>query len=151
MRLAPDQALGFEQELARIEEERSGSNELSQLFRDSEENQVLSAFLTRARSLPNLQLEHPKVINEALRRTPETLVMAAAEWKTFSDEFYGNQGLTLPDWPQYLEIQESLGLYGRTPAERNFRRLKRNVQRRASIFVYGILEVIKRVCPCFPT
>ena len=52
--------------------------------------------------------------------------MAAAEWKAFLDEFYGSQGL-MPDWPQYVE--ESLGLYGRAPAERNLRRLKRNVQR----------------------
>ena len=129
IRLAPEQAEYFQEELTRIEYERSGLNEISQQFLLSSENVVLSEFLTRAISLPGLHQDYPRVLREALRRTPETVALAASEWKAFSVEHYLRKGLPIPEWPKYIEIQESLGLYGRTPRERNMRKLKRRMQK----------------------
>jgi hypothetical protein len=150
IRLAPEQAEYFQEELTRIEYERSGLNEISQQFLLSSENVVLSEFLTRAISLPGLHQDHPRVLREALRRTPETVALAAAEWKAFSEEHYLRKGLSIPEWPQYIEIQESLGLYGRTPRERNMRKLKRRMQKGFFMFVYGIRSGVKWVCPWLP-
>ena len=56
---------------------------------------------------------------EALHRSPETLEQAASEWEAFADELFRNKGRVIPDWPQYVEIQEGVGIYG------SWRRLKR--------------------------
>ena len=145
--LASDQDTHFQKELRRIEKERSNSSQLSRSFIDSKENLFLSDILTRARSLRNIQEDHPRILREAISRTPQTIAMAAAEWNAFVEEFYADQGLPVPDWPQYIEIQESLGLYGRTPAERNLRKLKRRIQRLSYIFAYGIRHFVERFWP----
>jgi hypothetical protein len=80
--------------------------------------------------LEYLGKKHPGILKEALHRSTETLAMAAAEWKTFSDEFYRNRGLLVPDLPEYVEIQETLGLYGGTQLERTLRKFKRKFKRR---------------------
>ena len=38
--------------------------------------------------------------------------MAASEWEEFIDEFFRDRGRSLPDLPQYMEIQEGFGIYG---------------------------------------
>lgn len=145
--LASDQDMHFRKELRRIEQERSNSSWLSRLFMDSEENRFLSDILTRGRSFRNIQEHHPRILQEAIGRTPQTIAMAAAEWNAFAKEFYTGQGLPVPDWPQYIEIQESLGVYGRTPTERNLRKLKRWISRLSYIFVYGVRNSIERFWP----
>ena len=145
--LASDQDMHFRKELRRIEQERSNSSRLSRLLMDSEENRFLSDILTRARSLRNIQEDHPRILQEAIGRTPQAIAMATAEWNAFAEEFYGAQGLPVPDWPQCIEIQESLGLYGSTPAERNLRKQKRRIQRLSYIFIYGVRDFVERSWP----
>jgi hypothetical protein len=116
----------FRQELNRMEWERSSSTQWSQMFQHSKENTFLFHILRLAHGLPALQEDYPEFLAEALRRSPETLALAESEWKAFSYEFYTDVGLPMPDNPQYVEIQEALGLYGRSQLERTLRRLKRN-------------------------
>jgi hypothetical protein len=114
VKLSSEQAQLFQTELTRIEKTRSSSDQISQLFLDSEENCFLFDVLSLYMGIEHLERRHPRILKEALHRSTETLAMATAEWKTFSDEVYGNRGLAVPDLPEYVEIQETLGLYGRT-------------------------------------
>jgi hypothetical protein len=86
--------------------------------------------------IEHLERRHPRILKEALHRSTETLAMATAEWKTFSDEVYGNRGLAVPDLPEYVEIQETLGLYGRTQLERTLRKMRRKLQRRWNLLFH---------------
>lgn len=88
-----------------------------------------------------LQKNHPRLLTEALRRSPENLARAASEWKAFTDEIYINRDIAVPDYPMYVEIKEALGLYGRSKFERVFRRLKRRAQRRLNGVFYGVLSI----------
>ncbi len=51
----------------------------------------------------------------------------------------------VPEYPQYLEIQEALGLYGRSKFERNLRRLKRNGLKRWNVFIDKFWPKLPRI------
>lgn len=113
------QARLFQSELTRIEREKCFSSKWSQMFQNSKENEFLFDILRSRRSIADLRWKYKEFLAEVLRRSPETLEHAASEWEDFVDEFFRNRGLVIPDWPQYVEIQEALGIYG------PWRRLKR--------------------------
>jgi hypothetical protein len=136
VKLSSEQAQLFQTELTRIEKTRSSSDQISQLFLDSEENCFLFDVLSLYMGIEHLERRHPRILKEALHRSTETLAMATAEWKTFSDEVYGNRGLAVPDLPEYVEIQETLGLYGRTQLERTLRKMRRKLQRRWNLLFH---------------
>ena len=124
----------FKQELSRIEQERSSSTEWSQMFVHSKENLLLFDILRLGKGFRGLQKDHGDLLVEILHRSTQKLALAATEWKAFAHEFYIDQGLSVPDYPQFVEIQEALGLYGQSRLERTFRRLKRTLLKRWNVF-----------------
>ena len=124
IKLNGTQAEVFQHEFTRIEQERSSSTRLSQMMLNSRENMFLFDVLAGDR-FPMLQGNYPELMAEALRRSPKNLESAASEWRAFSNEFFINKGLPVPNSPQYVEIQEALGIYGKTGLERSIRKLKR--------------------------
>jgi hypothetical protein len=92
--------------------------------------------------LPYLRRKYPDLLAEALHRNPETLALAASEWKSFVDEYFPEGNYTVPDRSQYVEIQEALGIYGRSKFERTFRRIKRTAQNRLNMFLDGLCSAI---------
>jgi len=149
MTLDRNQVELFHQDLGRIEQERSSSTEWSRMFLHSTENQFLIDILRPQMeyTFAGLGWKYPEIFAEALERSPEALESAAAEWKSFTDLFT-SQGLRVPEFPQYIEIKEALGIYGRSSLERAFRKLKRAAQKRLNVFRYQIWRKTKMVNSC---
>jgi hypothetical protein len=129
----------FLKDLAQIEEKRSGSNILSSLYNNSDENVFVERVLFWLVSNGLLELVHPEYMEEALKKTPETLALAASEWEKFSNIYFRKLGRPVPDWPVFEEIQEGLGLP--VPAyRRTHRQLKRKLQRQLEVVLERISE-----------
>ena len=124
LKLDNDLDVFFQQELSRIEQEKSCSREWSQMFCQSEENHFIATILRWGFELPKLEQLYPELLRKALYRSPERIARAASEWKIFIYEFYLNKGLPVPDFPVYMEIQEALRKY----RESRFKRILRTVQ-----------------------
>ena len=120
----------FQDELRRLELKTSSSTEWSEMFLHSKENKFLFDILRRGFGFKALRERHPDFLAEALLRTPDRISLAAAEWKSFAE----SKGLSVPDYPLFVEIQEALGLYGQTKWERKFRKMKRNAQKHVYVF-----------------
>lgn len=124
-------------------EQNASFTEWSEMFLDSKENQFLGQILRpRKRNFGDLRWQHGRLLAEALRRTPEALELAASAWKVFVSDYFRDR--PVPDWPQYVEIQEGLGLYGRSPFERTFRKLKRTAQKRLNVLWDAFCEGWRR-------
>lgn len=104
----------FQQELRRIEQEKSSSTEWSQMFRHSKENHFMAAILRWGYELPRLQQVYPDLLAKALKRSPERIAGAVSEWKAFMDELYLSKGRPVPDYPEYMEIQKAIEKYKRS-------------------------------------
>jgi hypothetical protein len=104
----------FQQELRRMEQEKSSSTEWSQMFRHSEENLFMAAILRWGYKLPRLQQLYPYLLAKALERSPERVARAVSEWKAFVDECYLSKDRAVPDYPEFIEIQEAIRKYGRS-------------------------------------
>lgn len=135
----------FRQELSRIEREKSLSMQWSQMFLHSKENRFLFDILRLGHNLSTLRKDYPDLLAEALYRSSKTLILAKSEWTTFVNEFYINSYLQVPEYSQYVEIQEALGLYGRSQFERILRKLKRNVLKRWNMLVDNIWTKIQGI------
>jgi hypothetical protein len=94
------------------------------MFLHSRENLFVFDVLRIGYSFTKLKEIHPDLFSEALARKPTRIEQAAAEWKSFAEEKYSSKGLVIPDYPQFVQIQETLGLYGRSKLERALRRIK---------------------------
>lgn len=135
----------FLDELTRIEQNNRGTNELAQLFRQSTENKFLFDIL-RPRpefTFQKLRRQYPRLMADALRRSKQSIDLAASQWNIFTTEMYTDRGQPIPDWPQYIEIQEGLGLYGRSRLERVGRKLKRRAQKWLDILWDKISTICK--------
>jgi hypothetical protein len=130
-KLDSKQAQYFLSELSRLEQEVFSSTEWSQMFLRSKENQFLSSLLRprKGMTLAYLRQNYPEIMSRALHRSPETLGLAVSEWKAFTNHYFISRGRPIPDWPQYVEIQERLESYVSSSFERTLRRLKRNAQK----------------------
>ena len=104
------------------------------MFVRSKENLLLFDILRLGNGFTELRKNHADLLVEVLRRSTEKLALAATQWKAFAHEFYIDQGLPVPDYPQFVEIQEALGLYGQSQFERTFRRLKRTLLKHWNVF-----------------
>ena len=122
----------FAREFSRIEEERSSSDELSQLQLDSEEHMFLKRLLG-SWDLPGLEKRNKDLMDKALRRSPNTLAQVATEWKNFADTFFRNRNRPVPYWPLYIEIQEAVGIYGTSRHHRLRRMFKRKIQEQLKV------------------
>jgi hypothetical protein len=103
----------FQQELRRIEQEKSSSTEWSQMFHHSKENHFMAVILRWGYELPRLQQVYPDLLAKALERSPERIARAVSEWKAFTDELYLSKG-PVPNYPEYMEIQEAIEKYKRS-------------------------------------
>jgi hypothetical protein len=135
----------FQQELSRIEWEKSSSTKWSQMFLHSKENMFLFDILRLGHPLSTLRKDYPDLIAETLYRSSEALAFAKSEWTAFVDDYYIASGLQLPEYPQYVEVQEALGLYGRSQFECTLRRLKRNGLKRWNMLVDKIGPKVWRI------
>ena len=129
----------------RIEWEKSSSTQWSQMFLHSKENRFLFDILRSGHSLLTLRKEYPDLLTEILYRSSERLALAKSEWIAFIDEHYIRSGLQVPEYSQYVEIQEALGLYGRSQFERTLRRLKRIGLKRWNVFLDKIWPKAQRL------
>jgi hypothetical protein len=125
----------FQQELRRIEWEKSSSTEWSQMFLHSRENRFLLDILRMGRNFLELKETYPDLLAKALHRSSANLALATSEWRAFTTEYYLDKNLTIPDYPDYVEIQEALGIYGRSKLTRWLHKLKRNALKRWNVFI----------------
>ena len=75
-----------------------------------------------------LRAHYGDLLSVALKRSPEALSAVASEWASFKYSWFQQYERPVPDWPAYVEIQEGLGIYGRTRWHRFGRRVKRLAQ-----------------------
>jgi hypothetical protein len=108
------QSVEFKEELERLEYQHSSSNELSELYSQSHETRFLLHLLCYCWNFSQLKEYFPEIMAEAGREDPTDI---AAEWEIFTNEFYISRGNPVPDWPQYVEIQERLGIYVKAASE----------------------------------
>jgi hypothetical protein len=135
----------FQFELSRIEQQTSSSTNFSQMFLHSRENMFLCEILLQTVDFRFLKRRHPQLLSEALEHSPENIATAASLWTEFA-EFYSSLDESVPDLPLYVEIQESLGIYGRGPIERAVRKLVRRVRKRLMVLIerfFGTSEATK--------
>ena len=131
--------------LQRIEREKASSTMISDMYKFSQENHFLWLIVGPiVMDLRHLHREYPELVDEALERSPENLASAARERNSFAYP-WNNRGDPIPDHPSFVEIQEGLGLYGRTPLERSLRRIKRTAQKRLNVFIWRLYEWIPRL------
>jgi len=74
-----------------------------------------------------LRTVNSTLVDSILERSHENLGEIAAQWDSFTEQFYLKIGRPIPDWPQYIDIQEELGLIEKSG---NLRSLRRVTQRR---------------------
>jgi hypothetical protein len=108
------QSVEFKEELERLEYQHSSSNKLSELYSQSHETRFLLHLLCYCWNFSQLKEYFPEIMAEAGREDPTDI---AAEWEIFTNEFYISRGNPVPDWPQYVEIQERLGIYVKAASE----------------------------------
>jgi hypothetical protein len=140
--LDSNQDLLFQSELRRIEHEKSSSNEWSRMFLQSKENAFIYN-LVRPRTgctFAMLQKRYPEFMREGLQRSPEALKLAASEWNYFVEDVFGSRGIPVPNWSQYVEIQEGLGIYGRSEFERTLQKLRRASQKWLNMAWYNFRD-----------
>jgi hypothetical protein len=140
--LNPVQEEEFQRALIRIEQERSNSSVLSDSYSESKENFFLD-YVLRGYSLCELQERFPVELPEALRRTPDRLGHATREWEEFTRVFFISQGRPVPYWSSYIEIQQGLGIMGKTDYSMIGMRLRWRLQ----ALLVPVLSTIIRLFP----
>jgi len=85
----------------------------------------------------------PELLREVIQTAAKDPARIAAEWHSFANEFYTSRGRPIPDWDQYIEIQEELGLIRKTQFRRVIRRVKKKAQK-------VLKTVLDQVCISFP-
>jgi hypothetical protein len=136
-RLDSDLDEQFRRELCRLEEKEkdSSSTKWCQMYLLSRENRFMFAILQMGSTLGELRESYPDLLEEALHRSPVSISLAAFEWEEMTVEFNYTIGGTSTKKPVYVEIQETLGLYGKSKLERWFRKIKRNTLKRWNVFI----------------
>src|SRR5277367_2108618 len=80
----------------------------------------------------------PELLREAIQTAAKDPARIASEWQSFATEFYTSRGRPIPDWGQYIEIQEELGLIRQT----QFHRLVRQVKKKAQKVLKTVLDKV---------
>jgi hypothetical protein len=105
-----EQEVNFLDDLASIEQERSSSDNFSRLLLTSKENRFFfQVLLWQGQGLSDFKRFNGEFMEEALRRTPNSLALAASAWDEFTNEFFLSQGHPIPEWSVKSRIQEALG------------------------------------------
>ena len=120
----------YEETLRQLQEERSpiGRQSTVDLSRCSDASYFLTLILRSGISLEILEAMAPNTMKEALQRNPETLTHATGVWKDMTDRFFRDLGRPVPGWPGFVEIQEELGIEGKSAVHCAARRIKRRAQ-----------------------
>jgi hypothetical protein len=134
--LVPEQSDLFRQTFLGIERNRTGGDALYQLQLKSQENLILGRILRAGVDLPFLMKHFGDSLAEPLARTNKNLEAARRLWDSLVQERFEQLGRGLPDWPAFVEIQEGLEIYQRTPFHRFQRRLNKAWQRQTFRIVY---------------
>ena len=79
---------------------------------DPNHENLFLALVFQGPSLPELNYSFPKHLEEVFRWSAEHRKQIVLEWNNFASEFYLTRGRPVPDWPAYVDIQESLGIIG---------------------------------------
>jgi hypothetical protein len=108
------QSVECKEEFERLEYKDSSSNGLSELYSQSHETRFLLHLLCLCWNFSQLKEYFPEIMTEAAREDPADI---AVEWQIFANEFYLSRGNPVPDWPQYVEIQERLGISVKTATD----------------------------------
>jgi hypothetical protein len=137
--LVPDQDELYRQTILRIEDNMTSNHDLSQLYLVSRENLVLSRIFAHLWDLPLLMKHYEDILAEPLTRSPKNLEAARAQWDNLVDVRFRKRGRGLPDWPNFIEIQEGLEIYGS--------RLKRRIKRMWQKQVFRTVNVLSAEFP----
>jgi len=101
------------------------------------------ALVFQGASLPQLNFSFPNHLKDVFRWSAEHRNYIILEWNNFVSEFYLSLGRPVPDWPAYVDIQESLGIIGSGRYHRAARRFKKTVQK-------TLMTIFDRICDLFP-
>jgi len=133
---------GFENELHRIQllESRVSTSPLNQQVLQSEEVFFL-CYLFRY-GLTRTVIAFPEMVKDILQKSSCQTERIKNEWHRFAALYYTSRGRPIPDWAQYIEIQEGLGLM-RNYHKKNIRRLKKRGQE----LLKHVFELISSILP----
>lgn len=138
LKLDPELDELFKQELSRLEQQNSDSTTWSRLFEHSRENLFLFDILRAGYNFTKLRDKYPDLLSEALFRNSERLSEAQVEWVEFTWKKYLSNGLDVPAYPHFVQIEEALGLYGRSKLERALRRIRRIIRKHSDVLFDGV-------------
>ena len=94
-------------------------------------------------SLAQLNFSFPNHVKDVLIWSSEHRNDLVVEWEHFASEFYLQRARPVPDWPAYVDIQESLRTMGNSQYHQAARKYKRTAQEKFKI-------VFDRICEVFP-
>ena len=94
-------------------------------------------------SLAQLNYSFPDHVKDVLSWASEHRNDLVVEWELFASKFYLQHGRPLPEWPAYVDIQESLGIIGASQYHQAARKYKKTAQEKLKL-------VFDRICELFP-
>ena len=115
---------------------------LNYLEESNHENLFLCKIFEGA-SLAQLNYSFPDHVKDTLSWASEHRNDLVVEWELFASKFYLQYGRPLPEWPAYVDIQESLGIMGASQYHQAARKYKRTAQ-------YKLKLIFDRICEVFP-
>jgi hypothetical protein len=131
----------FEDEIERLEQLYPFSPRLSEMYKQtSVEAAFICLVMDQMVDIDILRTVNSTLVDSILERFPENLQQIASQWHSFTDQFFLSKGRPIPDWPQYLKIQQELGLLENSG---HFRSLRQCAQRR-------LKDVLSVLCKRFP-
>ena len=121
----------FQGELRRLDQQRLNGSQLFDSYDEYPDSENLFLSLVfYGTSLPILNRTFPGLLKDVLALSEGRRRDIEVEWKNFAAEFYVARGRPIPDWPCYVEIQESLGILRGGHYAREARKFKKILQRK---------------------
>jgi hypothetical protein len=131
----------FQDEIERSEQLYPFSPRLSEMYaQTSVEAAFLGFVMDQMVDIDFLRTINSTLVDSILERSPENLQQIASQWHSFTNQFFLSKGRPIPDWPQYINIQQELGLLENSG---RFRSLRQGVQRR----LRDVLSVLRKRFP----
>ena len=96
--------------LANLESSHPSSLNTSYLYNNSRQHDFLNRLLRRSHQETFIKYYSDLVSTAYSETTTEDI---QKEWDYFCNRYFVKQGLRIPDWPQYIDVQEQLGLHKR--------------------------------------
>lgn len=118
----------FQKELNRLDQMYPSSRHFAHLYTShySKEALLLCLILDQTVDVDQLRKVNATLIDQIMEKSPENLARIAAQWKSFTDKFFIGRGRPVPEWTQYIEIQEVLGIFGTSSLHRFGRSLRQS-------------------------